>query len=30
MNALHGGSLMVKDRSGGGAEFVITLPRPAA
>ncbi|MDP3154561.1 MAG: response regulator [Archangium sp.] len=26
----HGGSVVVKDRSGGGAEFVITLPRPAA
>jgi two-component system, sensor histidine kinase and response regulator len=26
----HGGSVVVRDRSGGGAEFVITLPRHAA
>ena len=24
----HGGSVVVRDRAGGGAEFVVTLPRP--
>ncbi|MDP1827599.1 MAG: response regulator [Archangium sp.] len=26
----HGGTVVVRDRVGGGAEFVVTLPRPSA